>query len=111
MIPLNETELTDCVVRLADIQARQAELQRQADSLKTILRALGETRQRRFGDLMLTVTPNRRFDANKARDVLSAPVLQQISVSRPDPATARKVLPPDVYAECCTDGDMIVRLT
>jgi hypothetical protein len=111
VIPLNDAEIFDCVTRLADVNDRISELQRQGDALKVILRALGPQQRRRFGDLTLTVSPNRRFDGAKARNVLTPQDYERICVAKPDPTAAREVLPGDLYAACCTDGEMIVRLS
>ena len=111
MITLSEDEIADCVRRLIDVQTRIAELSSQADSLKTVLRALGPLSRHPAAGVLLTITPNRRFDGSKAKQLLPARTFADICVPRPDPAAARRVLTPEVYASCCTDGDMIVRLT
>lgn len=111
MIPLTDDEVADLVTRLADVQSRMAELQRQADALKVVLRATGPQTRRRFGDLMLTISPNRRFDGSKARNILTPEQYERICVAKPDASAARETLGSSLYAACCTDGEMIVRLT
>lgn len=111
MIPLTEAEIGDCVRRLADVQAKIAELTRQADSLKVVLRATGPQTRRRFGDLVLTVSPNRRFDDTRARGILTPEQYEAICVAKPDATVAREVLSPDLYSACLSDREMIVRLS
>ena len=111
MIALTEDEIADCVRRLIDVQARITELTGQADSLKTVLRAVGPLSRHPAAGVLLSVTPNKRFDATKAKQLLPARTFADICVPRPDPAAARRVLTPETYEACCTSGEMIVRLT
>lgn len=59
-----------------------------------------------------TVTAgNRRWNDDKARDVLPETLLDAITVTEPhiDPKTARGILPPDLYTACCTEGKPYVK--
>jgi hypothetical protein len=104
-------EITDTVTRLADLLMRINTLTVEADALKRDLRfGVGPVSDMPVGAWRLSVVPSRRFDPATARRVLAPDVLASCSRTTVDSALARKVLSPDQYRQCQTEGALAVRI-
>lgn len=100
-------QLAPLASELATILADKADLEQRERDIKASIRALvpgPDTYQ--AGDVALTVSANRRFDAGLAERILPTELLDLCRVSKVDAAAAREVLPPAVYAQCMAEiGD------
>lgn len=71
--------------QIKDLQAQEAELKAELGNLE-----LGESA---VGPFIVKVTPNRRFDAARAAEVLNKRELESIMVKRPDSGVAKRKFP------------------
>lgn len=107
-------EALDVVNRLAAVNADIAQLTEQANDLKGRLRQLLREpgTYTAEGAKVVTLTPNRRFDPRLAFELLPDDLLRLCTVTKIDPAAAKKVLPPAIYEQFMVEaGDPVVRLT
>lgn len=103
-VPLvNDT--ADTVRRLAAVTAHIAELTGEADRLKKKLREhLAPGTYAVDGVDALRISPQRRFDPALAEQTLPEQLLALCTVTKVDSATAKRKLPPDVYASLMTES-------
>lgn len=113
---MTSTELTEAtrsiVSRLAAIAEAKGTLDAEEKTLKAELRSSLDLGQWTYaGTPVVTLSPNRRFSADKAATVLPPELLALCRIEKIDPATAKKVLPPALY-ESCQDiaGEPVIRL-
>ena len=96
--------ILDDVERLADLQARIKDLTAEADSIKARLR--DDYRDtpgvHDLGAHKVTVTPTARFSEDQARAVLPAELVALCTVTALSGATFKQLVPPPLYAACCT---------
>lgn len=96
-----DTSFRDDLTLLADLQARIAELQEQADEIKAKLRAnLTPDTYTVNGKRAVSIAETRRFSAAKASEVLPPQLLALCQVMEIDAARAKTVLPPHLYEQC-----------
>lgn len=111
MTTTTDTTLTDrlapIAAELAAIAADKADLEEREKHLKAQIRDIVPGPDKyAAGDLTITVSPNRRFDAKTAEKVLPPELLDLCRVAKVDSAAAREHLPPALYAQCMADlGD------
>ena len=88
------------VARIADLKALIAAQTEEIENLYASLPQSKKIDTYPAGRYILRVTDNRRFDPATAIKALSAAKVKAISVSKPDSATAKRVLSGDDYAKC-----------
>ena len=91
-------DFNDKVRRVFWMHKEAKALEAKADELLDSLGAL-ETHNYAAGDFILQVTPTKRFDPATAKRALTAEQFASILATKPDSATAKSVLPPNVYAQ------------
>lgn len=103
-VDLDEQTAGD-VARLADITRQIADLKEAAEVIKTGLRdrlAVGR-RYRYAGVEVLDLGKiGSQFDATLAALHVPDALYTQICTPKPDAAKARRILPAELYAKCCT---------
>lgn len=106
-----DAETADLVTRLVDINATVTELNTVASSIKAELRhRLPVGVHTIDGQKAVTITVNRRFDPVVATANLRPELLALCTVAKVDGATAKRNLPPSVYAACMAEGEPVIRL-
>ncbi len=106
-------ERTELAARLAAIKAEQERLDDEATHLKERLRktAFDGPDTYSAGNLTVTFTANRRFDARKADKVIPAALRPAVvDVVETINAERLRTLAPDVYDQCCTEHEWAVRI-
>ena len=105
--------LKAAVTRLLEIREQRTALDAEETHLKTLVRAhipVGGAGTSN-GEPIVTVSPNRRFNADLAKTTLAPELLDLITVAKIDPPTAKKTLPPALYEQCMAEvGEPVVRL-
>lgn len=97
-------QLAPLAAALADVLARKSDLEAVERDLKARIRTLVPGPDTyAAGEATLTISPNRRFDANTAMKVLPPNLLDLCLVSKVDSTAAKKVLPPALYDQCMTE--------
>lgn len=112
MTELDDT-LEQTVTRLIEIQQTRAELEAEEKHLKNTIRTRLNVGDKGTvnGQPVITVTPNRRFNADLAADTLPGPLLSLCTVTKIDSTLAKKNLPPVLYESCMAEvGDPVVRI-
>lgn len=95
--------VADDVARLADIGQRIRDLTEQADEIKTRLRPLGAGKFRHDGrDVLQVGEAGEQFDPKLAAKLIPEALQPSCSKLKLDGPTAKQVLPPALYAQCCT---------
>ncbi len=92
----------DLVRRYLDLSARIETQSEERDSIKVRLRLLGVGKHD-TGAGVVTVTPQRRFDADLAADVLrtiNPDLVATCSISKVESGLVKKVVGDDVYDRC-----------
>jgi hypothetical protein len=89
-----DTDTASIVAALADVNARIADLTAQAESLKAELRNLPADDYSIDGRPALRITPNRRFDAVKALELVPEPLRPNCYSQVVDPAKVKEYLAP-----------------
>lgn len=105
-------ELKQTVTRLLTLAQQRAEIEAEEAHLKKTLRAhltIG-TPATVNGQPVVTLTPNRRFNADLAKQTLPESLLALCTVTKVDSAAAKKTLPPALYEQCMAEvGEPVVR--
>jgi hypothetical protein len=97
------TQLDADVKRYLELDAIKADMQIEQDAIKARLRDLGAGVHHAPCGVNVSVTPNRRFNADKATEVLPPALLEQIQTLSVDTKKAKAVLPPAAYETCMTE--------
>lgn len=103
-VVLDEQTAND-VARLKQLSDQAAEIKQASDEIKARLREhLHPGHRYTFGgvEVLDLGKLGHQFDAGLAETVVPAELLPLISTSKPDAAKARKILPAELYARCCT---------
>ena len=101
LLPI-EVERIEMVKRHQELGAIIDAATEEQESIKATFRQLGVGRYD-VGDIPVTVSPNRRFDAGTAEPVLRAINPALVAACSETTLTAKKaktVLPPDLYERC-----------
>lgn len=98
---VDPNHLDDLVKRYTDVAAHVATLNAELDDIKAELRAAGTTTAP--CGIKVTVTPNRRFSADRAAEVLPPSLLAAVSRPSIDTSLAKEQLPPALYAQCMVE--------
>lgn len=81
------------------------------EGIKARLRTIG-TGKHHYATGTVTVSPQRRFNAKLAEQLLPAETFQQICETRPSATLARKILAPTLVDACMAEqGDPAVRIS
>lgn len=99
--------VAQAATRLTALHAIKVTITEEEELCKTIIRqglAPGDTGTI-DGEPYIKLTTSRRFDENLARTVLPKEVLTAITIPKVDGPTAKRVLPPDLYALCQREAD------
>ncbi len=103
-------QVANDVARLHQLNTEIKDRTEQADEIKTRLRPLGAGTWRHNGrDVLDIADPGLQFNAKLAADVIPAPLQPSCSVTVLHGPTAKKVLPADMYARCCTEKSAAVK--
>lgn len=114
-MPLTRNELDALRAEYLDLFSRAATLIERCDEIKATVRA--NLPEGSYADGGVRVTPNRRFSADKAREVLPAELLALVEVEVPahtevDKTRARNMLAPTLYKACLAEvGDARVTIS
>lgn len=100
-------DLDDLIRTYVDLTDKIDQLNQARDNIRTELRTLGAGRHH-SDTLNMTVTvskPAARFDPDKFTTVVTDPELAAACTERSiSSKKAKEILPPAVYALCCTEG-------
>ena len=97
-----DTDTARLVARLAELQARVADLNTEAEAIKAELRALPPGDHLIDGQVALRIVPSRRLDVSAAAALLSDEVRQACLKVDYDPAQVKRHLTPDQVDACMT---------
>jgi hypothetical protein len=87
--------------KLRDVLDQIKHLEEEANAYKTLLRGkLGVGQYTVNGQPAVTISPTKRFDPDKAAEILPPAAIEGISKTVIDAALAKKTLPPALYALC-----------
>ena len=92
------------VAHLADLNAKIADLGAEAEALKAELRSLAAGDYTADGNPALRIVPTRRFDTDKALELVPEPLRGECYTSAPDPKKIREYLPPAVADLCMVES-------
>lgn len=100
------TQLDQDVKRYLELDAIKADMQLEQDAIKARLRDLGAGVHHAPCGVNVSVTPNRRFNSDRALEVVPPALLEQIQSVVVDTKKAKAILPPAAYDACMTEvGD------
>jgi hypothetical protein len=99
-----DTDTTRLVQRLADIQARIADLNADAEAIKAELRNLPVGDHMIDGRPALRLIPNRRFNVNAGAELLPAEVRTECLAVTYDPAKVKKHLSEIQIDQCMVEA-------
>ena len=104
MSPRPSLVILDDVERLADLQGRIKDMTAEADSIKARLRDdyRDDPGVHDLGAHKVTVTATSRFSEDQARAVLPAELVDLCTVPALSGAKVKQLVPPAMYAACCT---------
>ena len=91
------TQLDNTVKRYLELDAMKADIEIEQASLKAWLRELGTGAYVAPCGVKVSVTPNRRFNADKALEVIPSALLPLCQKTVIDSARAKAALPPAIY--------------
>jgi hypothetical protein len=100
------------VARLAEINARIADMTTQAKGLKTFIRLALGAGSHITGDLRVTVSPRKVFDTSLAWQHIPPELIHLVIVTEEkiDPTRAKELLPEPIYLKCCRETEAAVRI-
>ena len=99
-----DTDTANIVAKLADLQARIADLTGQAEALKAELRSLPPGDHTIGGQPVLRIIPTRRFDPAKALELVPEPLRDQCYVRTLDAAAVKQYLAPALVETCMVES-------
>jgi hypothetical protein len=99
-----DTDTTRLVAKLADIQARIADLSADAESIKAELRQLPPADYTIDGRPALRITPTRRFDPTKGLEFVPEPLRGQCYSTVVDASKVREYLAPALVEMAMVDA-------
>lgn len=100
-VELDGGPYADLVKMLADLDIRERQIKNEKDAIKAQLRA--ELKRGHYtinGVPALSLTPTRRFDPEKAAEILPPAVFEAVARKVVDPTLAKQKLPPELYELC-----------
>jgi hypothetical protein len=97
------TQLDTDVKSYVELDALKADVEIEQAAIKARLRELGTGVHHAPCGIAVSVTSNRRFNADKAAEVIPPPLLEQIQSLVIDTKKARAVLPPTAYDACMVE--------
>lgn len=100
---MTANDAAELAAQWADLEARRTHIVDRQDTIKTQLRELLGVGKHAAGPLTVTVTPQRRFNPDLAREVLPASLLEAITLPTVSTAAAREILAPALYTACMTE--------
>lgn len=92
------------VGRLAEINERIANLTSQAESIKAELRSLTPGDYASGGNTVLRIVPTRRFDADKALELVPEPLRPECYTTAVDAKKVRSYLAPALLDACMVES-------
>lgn len=101
MTNTTDLDLDSTVKRFLELDAIKADIEIEQASLKAQLRDLGTGTHVAPCGVRVSVTENRRFNADKALQIVPEPLLAQIQTLVVDSKKAKAILPPTAYDACC----------
>lgn len=99
----DSTQLDADVKRYLELDALKADIETEQGIIKERLRDLGNGAHVAPCGVSVSVSPNRRFNADKAADVVPPVLLEQIQSLSIDTKKAKALLPPAVYDLCMVE--------
>lgn len=100
------TQLDNDVKRYLELDALKADVEIEQATIKGRLRDLGSGVHHAPCGVNVSVTPNRRFNADRAAELVPGPLLEQIQSVVVDSKKAKAILPPAAYDACMAEvGD------
>ncbi len=98
---VDPNRLDELVKRYADVASHIATLNAELDAIKDELRAVGTTTAP--CGMSVSVSVNRRFNADRAAEVLPASLLAAVTRPQIDTTLAKAQLPPALYEQCMVE--------
>lgn len=99
-----DTDTARIVARLAELQATISDLSAEAEALKAELRSLPAGDHDIDGRPALRIVPTRRFDAEKALELVPDPLRGECHVTVVDPKKVREYLAPALVDACMVES-------
>lgn len=96
-------QLDEDVKRYLTLDAQKADIETEQAVIKERLRNLGVGAHMAPCGIAVSVSTNRRFNPDKAADVVPPPLLKQIQSVVIDSKKAKAVLPPAAYEACMVE--------
>lgn len=101
---LTPDQLDKTVARYLELDARRNEIVAEQDQIKIALRTqLEPGRHDTPSGQKVTISPNRRFNADLAQSVIPAELLPLVMTETIDSKKAKAVLPPALYNQCSAE--------
>lgn len=101
----------DDIAEYVRLDAQRAEIQGKLDEIKARIRERGVGQYEGPNGLKVTVTANRRFNPDRAAEILPESLIGSVQRTVVDAKLAREHLPPAVYDACKVEvGEPRVRV-
>lgn len=97
---MTEPTFEEDVAAYVELDARRADIQIKLDEIKARLRERGLGKYDGPNGIVVNVTANRRFSADKAAEVLPDELISMVQTTSVDAKLAKAKLPPDTYDMC-----------
>ena len=98
------TELNADVKRYLELDEQRRKIEAEQAEIKHRLRDLGSGEHEAPCGVKVSVTPQRRFNAERARAVLPSDLFSMCQATVVDTKTAKSVLPPALYESCMIES-------
>lgn len=101
------TDLAPLIKRYLELEERRSSIATEQDGIKAQIRAAAEIGKHETEAGTVTLSPNRRFDATLATEVLtkiSPDLITACSVAKVDSAATKRLVGTAVYEQCCKDA-------